>query len=820
MFIPYLKIAWRNIVKDRLFSGINIIGLAIGIAACLLILQYVAFKLSFDQFNKNVDNLYRVVNDRYQNGKLVQHGTITYSAIGKAMKDDYEEVIANSRVEPFRQQIVTYNETKIGDQEVLAVDNAFLTMFSYPLIAGDQTAALKEPNTIVVTESLAKKLFGIKDDNLQAALGKPIIMSRDSLPYRVTGVVKDVPENSHLQFDMLMSYVSLYSGGNINWTAADYDFKESDFWHYVQLKPGTDYHQLENKLTGFSQKYFDGIKVSGSIEKFYLQPLSNAHLYSDFEYEIGKTDSSTIVWGLLIIAVLIIVIAIVNYTNLSTARSMNRAKEVGVRKAVGATRELLIQQFMIESLLVNVIAILLAIVIIFSVQNAFNNLIQTKLSLPYLLAAGMGNYKLTFALIGLCLLSVLGAGFYPAFVLSAFKPILVLKGNYVSSGKGIFMRKALMVGQFTITAGLIIGSIVIYRQLSYMNNQKLGMDIEQVLIVKPPILTGADSSFADKTNSFKGEVKNIPNVLNAVTSRRVPGEEMGRAFNVHRADMDTRANLTMRHMNIDEGFIKLYDVKLVAGRNFTTIDNSTKAVASHNIILNEAAVKLLGFNNDEDAIGKKVVVFNNERDVVGVVKDFHQKSLRYKVEPTILLPNNYSTESPISIKVNTKDLNTTIAAVKERYLQFFPGNLFEFYFLDEQFNNQYSNERLFSRVFTIFTGLAIFTACLGLMGLSIFTSAQRAKEISVRKVLGASDTTIFMLLSRDFVRLSAIAFVIASPVAWFVMNQWLLNFAYRVDISWWIFVLSGILLVIITLVTISMQTIKAAQVAAIKNLRS
>ena len=340
MFRNYLVTAWRNLKKNRVFSFINIAGLAIGMAVCLLILQYVNFELSYDQFNKNVSDIYRVTNDRYQNGKLIQHGTITYSAIGKALQDDYPEVIDHVRVEPWGSFVIRYGDKRIADQEAIAVDNNFLTMFSYPLLAGDAATALKEPSAAVITPAMAGKVFGPTKD-YSSLLGKQFILGRDSTPFKVTGVI-DVPENSHLHFDMLGSYVTMLAGKN-PYKEADYDFTDSDFWHYIQLKHGTDPKALDAKLDDFSRRHFQGNKVSGSVEKFHLQPLARAHLYSDYEYEIGRTGSATVVWGLFIIAVFIITIAWVNYINLSTARSVERAREVGVRKVTGATRGALIR---------------------------------------------------------------------------------------------------------------------------------------------------------------------------------------------------------------------------------------------------------------------------------------------------------------------------------------------------------------------------------------------------------------------------------------------------------------------------------------------
>src|SRR6266496_4917484 len=820
MFKNYFKTAWRNLRKNKVFSFINIAGLAIGMAACLLILQYVSFKLSYNQFNKNAADIYRIYNDRYQNGKLIQHGTITYSAIGKALQDDYPEVINHARVEPFGSVIIINNEKKIGDQEVLAVDNSFLTMFSYPLIAGDVNSALKDPYTLILSRTSAEKIFDVKDGNFSQIVGRSVSMGTDSIPYKVTGVFKDVTENSHLRFDILASYSTLYAGNNPNaYNEADYNFTDSDFWHYIQLKHGTDYKTLQAKLPAFSLRHFEGNKVSGSDEKFYLQPLSRAHLYSDFEYEIGRTGSATTVWGLLIIAALIILIAWVNYINLATAKSMERAKEVGVRKVAGATKQQLIRQFLSESFIINIIALALSLLIVTLVQHGFNSLIKYNLSLSYLFQKGLSGYSITIALIGLIIAGILVSGFYPAFVLSSFKPILVLKGKYATSTKGIVLRKVLVVGQFAITVALIIGSFVVYKQIAFVNAQDLGMNISQMLIVRPPELTKWDSTFINRENSFTIDLKKLRHVEGATTSWNLPGGETGRSFNVRRIDQDSTTRFTMRHSGIGIGYIGLYKIKLLAGRDYTYTDFNPLFGKLHNIILNESATKLLGYSSPQDAIGKTIYRGEKKWDIVGVINDYHQKSLRYPLEPTMLFPA-YSTNSWISVKVDTKDLPVTIAAIKKTYYAFFPGNLFDYSFLDERFNAQYANERLFGKVFAIFSGFAIFIACLGLLGLSLFATAQRTKEIGVRKVLGASVSNIVMLLSKDFIKLVIIAFVIASPVAWFIMHNWLQDFAYRISISGWVFVLAAMLAAFIALFTISFQAIKAAIANPVKSLRT
>lgn len=814
----HLQTTLRYLWKNKTFSLINIAGLSIGMAACLLILQYTSFELSYDQFNKNAGDIYRVVNDRYQKGKLIQHGTITYSAIGKAMQDDYPEVVNHTRIVPFGNTILTNDSKKVGNEQAVAADNSFLSMFSFPMLAGDASTALQQPYAVVLTESSATRLFGRSDDNWTSIVGKLIRLQSDSMPYKITGVLRDVPENSHLQFNLLVSYATLQAGRH-PWRESDYDFTDSDFWHYIQLKHGADHKALEAKLPAFSQRHFQGNKVSGSDEKFFLQPLARAHLYSDFEYEIGMTASSTVVWGLLIIAALIIIIAWVNYINLATAKSMERAKEVGVRKVSGATQGQLVRQFLTESMIINSIAFLLAIALVQLAQKNLNSLVQHNLSLTYLFQKGLNGYSISIALLVLIISGIVISGFYPAFVLSSFKPILVLKGKFVSSVKGAWLRRSLVVGQFAITIMLIIGSVVVYRQIKFVNEQDLGMNISQMLIIKPPELTSWDSTFIDRENSFAAEVTKINGVKGVATSNAVAGDELGRNFKVKRLETPANEYFTLRFMNTSPGYIDIYGIRMLAGRNFVSTDYNPQWSQLHNTVLNASAVKLLGFPSPAAAVGRTILSSNKKWDIVGVMADVHQKSLRYAIEPTYLLPV-YSTNDPISVKVTGHNLLATIAAIRQKYDAFFPGNLFDYSFVDEKFNANYKNDLLFGKIFSLFSGLAIFIACLGLFGLSLLATIQRTREIGVRKVLGASLPNIVILLSRDFVRLVLLANIIAFPLAWWIMHNWLEDFAYRISISWWIFAGAGLAALLIALMTVSLHAIRAALANPVKSLRT
>jgi putative ABC transport system permease protein len=819
MIKNYLKTAWRSLIKNKLFSLINILGLSIGMAACLLILEYVSFELSYDRFNKNAGNIYRLYNDRYQNGKLIQHGTVTYSAVSKAMKTDFPEVINYTRVWKVVQggrSFIFYNGKKLGGQNELAVENSFLSMFSYPLVAGDPNTALAERYTIVITQSLARKMFNVNDNNMATVLGKTIALGNESNFVKITGVCRDVPGNSHLQFDFLTSYITLYDA---KWTKPDYDFTDSRYWHYIMLRPGTDYKALEAKFAAFSQRHFQGSKVSGSVEKFHLQPLLRAHLYSDFEFDIGITANASVVWGLFIIAVLILIIAWINYVNLATAKSVERAKEVGVRKVVGATKFQLVRQFMTESLIINTFSLLIALIIIAILQGAFNTLINRQLSLAYLFQKSLGGYSFSALLVVFILNGIFISGFYPSFVLSSLKPVLVLKGKFISSLKGIVLRKALVIGQFTITIVLIVSSFVVYKQMRFISEQNLGFNMSQMLIIKGPELAKYDSTLLIKQNVFVNDIKQIPGVSGAAFSGAVPGDELRRNPDMQKSDQPGGNHFTILDNFTSPGFISLYQMKMLAGRTLSYNDYQPNGVGLPNLVLNSAAIKMLGFESPVNAIGHQLIWSGDKYTIVGVVADFHQQSLHYPIEPTMFFSGS-SPLMPFSVKVDPHNLTATINAIKQKYDALFPGNLFNYYFLDEQFNRQYSSDQLFGRAFAIFSGLAIFIACLGLLGLSLFATLQRSKEIGIRKILGASVGSIVITLSKDFIRLVLLAILIASPIAWYVMHNWLQNFVSHINISWWIFFCSGLLAVIIAFITISFQSVKAATANPVKSLRS
>ena len=815
MIQNYFKIAWRNLWKNRVFSTVNLLGLVIGITACLMILQYISFELSFDRFHTDVDRIYRVTNDRFQEGKLVQHGTITYPTVGPAMARDFDEVEAYTTVSNSG-SIKLRSGNKIFKEEGLFADENFLSFFTFPLITGDLKTALKLPNTIVISETNAKRMFGAEPGNYADLIGKPIYIDLDTEPFQITGIIKDIPATSHLQFGALVSYESLVRTWG-PWVKTSWD--GSDMWHYLKLKPGSDAVSLEQKFPAFSKQYFKGNKVSGSDEKFYLQPLAKAHLFSDYEYEIGITGNGKAVWTMLIIAGFILIIAWINYINLSTARSIERAKEVGVRKVAGATSSQLIGQFLSESILLNLLALAIAAALTTTLQPFLNNLVGKPLSVSLLTGHGYGGQLMTISLITIFIAGILLSGFYPAFVLSSFKTISVLKGSFKRSASGVWVRKSLVVFQYTASIVLIIGTYIVFSQLQYMRKENLGFNMDQVLILPGPDLTSWDSTSIERINSFKTELARYPSVKSVATSGRLFGDRLSRSFNVKRVGSDALKGVTVSRMNIDFDFFKTYQIKLLAGRNFISTDSDSDGRKVKTAVINYAAAKILGFMNAESAVGQKFNLHNTEWEIVGVASDFHQQSLKHQMEPIIFQPY-YQNGGYYSFKIDSKDLDKTIGKVHDTYKTFFPGNDFSYFFMDEQFNRQYKDDQTFGKITSFFSLLAVLIASMGIFGLSSYTISQRTKEIGVRKVLGATVSSIVGLLSFDFLKLVLIAIIIGSPVAWYAVNLWLKDFAYKIEIHWWIFVGAGILAIVIAFFTVSSQAVKAALMNPAKSLKS
>jgi putative ABC transport system permease protein len=817
MLKNYFKIALRQLLKNKFQTLLLVGGMAVGMTACLLLLQYVSFELSYDDFHSKRDQLYRVVNERIQNGQTVQKGTITYPTIGPAMYADFPEVVNYSRLRPAGDVAIRYKDKVAAQSGMFWVDEHFLELFDFPMLASSGIDMLQETNQIVISREVADQYFPAARNNYQAVLGKEVELNNDPDPYTIVGVSENVPTNSFLQFNVLVSYAThiRYQG-----EGADNSWTWSDFWHFVELDPEADLAALEAKLPAFSERYFRGAEVSGSEEVFTLQPLKDAHLYSSgLEYEIGDTSNGSAVWSLLIIAFFILIIAWINYLNLSSVRAIERAKEVGVRKVVGAKRSTLMVQFFTEALLVNVIALVLAWQGAILLRPWFAG--NFDLESAVLRFTSGSTIFLPITLVGLILAGLLISGAYPAWLLSSPHVSSILKGTFQRGFGGGKLRKALVVFQFTASIALITGTWLVSRQISFMNRQELGVNIEQVMTIEPPGLTQWDSTFITRMDAFKDKLRNNPKIKEAATSNRTLGDDWhGRVFNIqvdNSAQQETQ--FTSSFIMTDHDYADTYEMQPLAGRFFRPGDHHANFQDLENIVLTEEAVEKFGLGTPDEAVGQRLNFWNQDWTVVGVLPDYHSMSLHHPIEPLIFVPA-YGTGNKLSLRVDTEDLEATIGYIRTTFDDFFPGNFFDYAFVNETFNRLYESDRRFGRILGFFTLVAVLIACLGLFGLASYMTFLRTKEIGVRKILGASTTGLLMLLSKDFLKLVLIALLIATPIAWYFLDQWLTEFPYRVDLEWWMFLAAGAVAGLVAFLAVGLQSLQAAMANPVESLRS
>jgi putative ABC transport system permease protein len=802
MLKNYLLTTIRNISRRKGFSILNVLGLSIGLAASLLILQYVKDELSFDDFHENGDRVYRVQYDYYRDGERVFQCATAFNNVGPALKADYPEVEDFCRLYlRYGGGVVRYNDISIKEDNVFNADQSFFHIFSYPLIAGDRNTALKQPNTAVVEEKTARKFFG--DEN---PIGKRIRFANNE-EYEITGVLRS-PENSHLKFSFLFSYTT-YPKFFPEMTAENWEkaWGWYDFYNYILVKPGADVKALEAKLPDLVKKYggADSTRV-----KFSFQHLPEIHLHSDLIQEARVNGNAQSVYFLLVIALFILVIAWVNYVNLATARAIERAKEVGVRKSVGAARFQLMGQFISESFVLNFLAVLIALALL-NVSIPFFNAISGKQLTNSIMYDNYLWYTVGALFIGGSLLS----GLYPALVLSSYQPARVLKGSMKGTREGIVLRKALVIFQFGASVSLIAGTLIVYQQLNFMQNRDLGIDINQMLVVNAPGVIENDRTYEAQFNTFRNEMLAHPSVKKMAASSEVPGNLIYWTNGGKRIGGDQeRPSTVMYRMGVDYDFFRTYGNSIIAGRGYSPEFTADSA----SVVLNRKAVEVLGFKNPEEAVGGLISIGRDTFTVVGVVENYHQEGLKQDFRQTAfsLTKNEHSY---YSLKIESRDLGQTLAYAKEKFAAIFPGNPFDYFFLDSFFNRQYKKDQQFGQVFGFFAILAIFVASLGLFGLASFTAAQRTKEIGIRKVLGSSVPNIFLLLSKDFLKLVLIANVIAIPIVWFLMDQWLSGFAFRITIGVWIFVVAAFTTSLIALITVSYQSIHAAITNPVRSLR-
>lgn len=803
MLIHYFKAAWRNVRKNKSFYAINIFGLSVGITAFLLIASYLRFEYSYDDVYQHKDRIFRVPMLIANKSEPAQSFAYTYPAVAPALKQELPEIEEAARLTEWG-GIVTYGNKLIAESKsVYFADPSFFRIFSFRFIKGNAATALKELNDAVITAATAKKYFGNDDP-----IGK--LLHYQDNDYIVNAVI-DLAPDSHLRFNILLNLDKLtqrFSVLNSIWG-------QPHFYTYVLLKPGTRATTLQAKLPAFAERHMgEQMKKSGNQVSFVLQRLKDIHLHSPYEYEMEGNGNFTYLNYLGIAALVILLIAWINYINLSTAISLDRSREAGVRKVIGATKFQLILQFLRESLLLNIVAILLGMLIFKLSLPSFSNLVQKEVSTLNPSDSFFWLFNVTLLLLGTLL-----AAFYPAFILSSFKPIDAIKnspGNSGLKGGKILLRKSLVVIQFTIAIVLIAGAIGFYRQLHFMQTRDLGINIRQTLVLQKTATY--DSAYIPANTSFINELRANPSIVSVTTSDGVPGSG-GLGGRV--ALKNVTEEKLCGGLQIDTAFIPSYGLTIIAGRNFLSTERrGVDTSYIQPVIVNETAVKFFGFKEPSAMLGQEMIEagFIPCR-VIGVVKDFHQRSLQYDFDPMIFDPVDKAAWTNISLKINTTNLAGVMDFVKSKWSAFYPNMPFQFFFLDDHFNEQYKRDQVFSTVIWLFTIIAIVIACLGLFALSLFTITKRSKEISIRKVLGATVFQITGLITTDYMKLIVIAAAIALPLAFILVNNWLKDYAFRIEMGIGFFILPAILIVMIALVTVLLQSIKAANANPVRNLR-
>ncbi len=813
MLKNYFKTTLRSLRKNRLFSLINIFGLAIGITASVFILQYAFFELNFDRFHQKSSNIYRVMNERFEGERMIQRGQITYSAVGKQMFEDYPEIVDYFTLSTFGQNVIEHNQNPVKIPFSILVEPSFFDMFSFQVLAGNPKEVFDQKRKMILSESVAERLFKSDEGDWDQYIGQIIRMGSSKLEYELVGVIEDAPSNSSLQYEVILSRATTFDW----WDQAEFGWLGSDYFHYIQLDENADPEALVAKFSDFSNKYFKGDEVTGTYEKFHLQPLEDVYLYSDYEYENHDTSEGSTVWILVLIAVFILTMAWINYINLTTSKSLQRAKEVGVRKVVGASKGQLVIQFLTESLVLNFLAFVLAITLVQFFQSFFNMLVERELDLIEFLSSELLGTSVVIWVIGILFFGSFLSGIYPAFILAAFKPSESLKGQFAKSSKGQMLRKTLVVFQFSLSIALIAGTILVYQQTRFMKSQDLGVNMDRVLTVEAPALTNMDTTFVERIQQFTNTLERNARIDKVGTSMSVFGSRLPRTFNV-RTTPEGEGNMLNR-LNANFGFLDVYEVELLAGRNFVPTDHNRDFDRIKGTILNEKAVKLLGFESAQDAINKKLLFFGREWEIIGVTADFHHRSLRSSIEPLMISPFYNGGDDTYHIRVDGSNLPETIEYIEKTFDEFFPNDLFEYNFMDARFDNLYKADQQFGKIFNLFSLLAIAIACLGLFGLAGYTAIQKTKEIGIRKVLGASIGNILHMLSREFFLLILLASFIGLPLIFLGARAWLAGYEYQTKIGTLFFLLPVLIVLFVAASIIIGQSIKTAQANPVKSLR-
>lgn len=803
MLKNYFKTAWRGLIRNKMSSLINLLGLTIGLASVIFILIWIQNELSYDAYNKNADRTYRVSREFLNSdGSTNLHLAAVALPFQPLLKESFPEIETTTR---FLQDndVMRIGENKFTENKIIWSDDHFFDVFTNTFIEGDARTALKEPNSIVITKEMAKKYFVNKD-----ALNQTLYYSDKQIPLKVTGVVAGMPTNAHFNFDFAISFVTLEQF----LPKEDFlnDWGGNNYFTYVVLKKNANAQKLEAKFPAFLDKIMPFEENAGKGSKWnklHLQKLTDIHLHSHLMGEAAVNSDIKYVYIFGCIAFFILLIACINYMNLASALALTRLKEVGVRKVIGARRSQLFAQFFTESSLIIVIALVLSITTVILLMPAFENFNETAytFSIQQYVLFGIGIMVLLFG-------TVLLAGSYPSVYISSFRPVAILKGTFTKGDTRISLRKVLVVFQFTISISLIVAVLIISKQLNYMQNADLGFD-KNWLITLP-----VNDSIRNNFETVKDILRRNSNIKNATFSSRIPS---GQLLDEQGCKLEMNGSLQsisfrLSNINTDFDYMKTFGMQIAAGRDFSK-DLPTDSINS--FIVNEATVRAAGWQTDKDAINKQIEYGGRKGRIVGVVKDFNFESLDKPIMPIVfyITPDG---RRVFSIRLTGNNLQSTIQYVKNTWQQFAPNMDFSYTFLDDKLHNLYKAEQKLNTIYILFAAIAIFIACLGLFGLATFTAQQRTKEIGIRKVLGASTMTITSLISKDFIKLVVLALIIATPIAWWAMSQWLQNFAFHISINAGTFLSAGLLAIIIAIVTISFQAVKAAFANPVKSLRS
>jgi len=802
MFKNYLKIAFRNLLRYKGYSFINIFGFAIGLACCLMILLYTYDELSYDRYHKKADRIYRVALTAMLNNNAF-NGVVTCAPLAQGMMNEIPEVEVATRCRNFGFPVLRYKEKVFSEERFFSADSTFFNVFTIPFLKGDPKTALTKPYTVVITRSMAVKYFGDEDP-----VGKILNMD-NRRDYAVTGVIEDVPRNSHFHYDFLGSLASYEDSRNPNWVSNNY-------YTYLLLRENASYKDVEDKLAGITRLHaepqirealgigWDELMARGAKYRYIFQPLTDIHLRSHLDFEVEPNGDIAYIYIFSLVALGIFIVACINYVNLATARSMTRAKEISIRKTVGSDRKQLILQFISETMFASLIAIIVALILVAIFQPLFNSLAGKDTKLDILL-----NPYVIPAVILMLLISSLLAGAYPAIYLSSFQPITILNRALLGTKKNSMLRSILVVFQFSVSIILIIGTAIVFKQMQYIQSKNLGFNKDQIVVIKKT------DDIGPQLASFKLELLRNPDILSVTNTARLMGDAFGNSTFRLPGESGEKSQLLWT-LTTDYDFASVFGIEMAGGRYF----EKDRLADSSCVVLNEAAVKTLGV---ADPVGKDLSDLGTpprKHQILGVMKDFHFESLHQEIKPLIIFqftPRDVGRYMPV--KIRTENIQTTLTYMENTWRKFANNQAFEYEFFDDHFANIYLAEQKTGNLFLAFSVIAIIVGSLGLFGLAAFMIEQRTKEIGVRKVLGATVPNLVLLLSKEFTRWVLLANVIAWPIAYYCAEKWLQDFAYKTEIGIWTFVLSGAAALLIALATVSYQAIRSATANPVQSLR-